>query len=258
MKRSFLRIGVMAAILLVFVALVEPSILGVIITLLITLLTGWWSSLGRLLGNWHPAFHAVLLFTLTVVAILAGTNAFLRWLYACLRNGVGTKYPVWRWKWTLCGYAMLFCAFMAICSIVLTTHQLYWMSKSSDPLFADPYRKSSAALIAAETLKEYAEDVQWDSTKTRAAFWQQQDVTRPGEPVSEAIQPVWIEKDGVTLRAVVLVPRHPLFSARHGLMVIQPGTNLVERNLSELPQVLASFGIGNTGGISNRPTALLP
>ena len=254
MKRTFLRIGVMAvAVLLVFVVLVGPGILAIPITLLI----GWWSSLVRLLKIWHPAPHAVLLFTLTVILIVAGTNAFMRWLYACLRSGVGsTKAPAWRWKWTMCGYAMLFCALLAICSVVLTTHQLYWMSKSSDPLFTDPFREKLVTLNAAMMLQKDAEDVQWDSAKTRAAFWQQ-DFTRAGQPASEAIQPVWIEKDGV-MRGVILVPRHPLQSVTARLTVIQPGTNLVTRNLSELPQVLASFGIGNTSEGSNRPTASLP
>ena len=255
MKQSLLRIAIIAlAVVLFFVVMVGPGLLAAPITLII----GWWASLVRLSKAWHFNANAVWLFLFALVALVASTHVFLRWLYASLRSKPENALPSrWLWKWTLCGCTMLFCALLAICSVVLTTHQIYWISKSSDPLFNDPFREKFSILFAAKTLQKDAEELHWDSAKTRASFWQAVS-TGIGWPALEAIQPVWIEKDGHTLRAVILIPRRPMFRATTRLAIIQPGSDLAMHNLNELPQVLASFGIGNNTEGSNRPATLLP
>jgi hypothetical protein len=255
MKRSLLRIAVIAlAVVLFFILMVEPGLLAAPITLFI----GWWASLIRFWKAWHSNAYAVWLFIFALVALVGGAHFFMRWLYASLRNKPENALPSqWPWKWTLCGCAMLFCALLAIFSVVLTTHQIYWISKSTDPLLADPFRERISILYAAKTLQKDAEELHWDSAKTRASFWQGKRASI-GQPALEVIQPVWIEKDDHTLCAVILIPRRPMFRATTKLVVIQPGSDLAMRNLNELPQVLASFGIGNITEGSNRPTTLLP
>jgi hypothetical protein len=249
MKRVLVSTGrIVLAVVLVFILLLAPGILIVPVTLLV----GWWWSLGRLFTVWHPAPHAVVVFFLAVIVLVVGTHVFLRWLHGRLKNGEAVgKSPAWRWKWTLCGFAMIFCTLLGICCIVLTTHQLYWVSKSSDPVFTDPILDRVAMIRSLFSLNQEADAVKWDSTRTRAAFWQRV-FTSPGQPASEIFQPIWIEKDGMTLRAIILVPRHPLQYSKARIMVMEPGTNHAEK-LSELPKVLVSFGLGRPDEFASPP-----
>ncbi len=255
MSRALGRIAIAAlVVLLAFIVLIGPGLLAAPIALFI----GWVFSVARLLRSWHPSARSVLLFALATILLVAGTHGFMRWLYSFPKRKEDSRLPSdWPWKWTLCGYGMTFCTLVAVGSLVLTTHQLYWLSKASDPLFTDPIRERLPSLVAARTLQNLAEEARWDIVKTRAAFWQQASAAG-GQPAMETLQAVWIEQDGGRLRAVVLIPRRPLHRTRARVMVVQPGTNLVTRNLDELPQVLASFGIGNIARASKTPVPLLP
>jgi hypothetical protein len=106
-------------------------------------------------------------------------------------------------------------------------------------------------------LQKEADLLHWDSAKTRESFLQN-DSAGSGQPAAETIQPVWIEKDDHSLRAIILIPRRPLFRASAWVSVLQPGTNVANYQLDELPQVLASFGIGSLAQKSSRATPLLP
>ena len=172
MKRRVSRLAVLFGIALLFLFLIFPGHLLVApIILRITLLIGWWPSMVRLIRAWHPGAGGIALFVFAVVLLVAGSHSFLRWLYASLRNGNDSRWPAnWRWKWTVCGLAMLACALLAICSLVLTTHQIYWISKSSDPLFAAPFRKRNEVRGEAISLQMDADKLQWDSAKTRESF----------------------------------------------------------------------------------------
>lgn len=78
MRRSLLRIAVLLlGVLLFFTLLIGPGLLAPPITLLI----GWWPSAARLYKAWHPSPAALTLFTLAVIALVAGGHIFLRWLY---------------------------------------------------------------------------------------------------------------------------------------------------------------------------------
>jgi hypothetical protein len=140
--------------------------------------------------------------------------------------------------------------------MVLTTHQLYWMSKSSDPLFSDPIRERLPMVRMGADLQKKAEELHWDSVKTRESFMHDT-AFGFGEPPTEAIQPVWIENDEHSLRAIVLIPRRPLHRASARVTVLRPGTNSIHR-LEELPKVLASFGIGRGEQPSTGAVTLLP
>jgi len=252
-----LRLAVLLlALALVFILLVEPGILAAPITLLI----GWWPSLARLARAWHPSPAGIALFIFAVVVLVAGSHSSLRWLYASLRNRVDTRWPAkWRLKWTVCGHAILACTLVAICCVVLTTHQIYWISKSSDPLLADRVEQRFGVQDAATTLQTEAELSQWDSAKIRESFLQKEiGWSWSRQPATEAIQPVWIEKDDHSLRAIILIPRRPLQREEARVAVLKPGTNLAFYKLDELPQVLVSCGIGSTGQGPSRAAPLLP
>jgi hypothetical protein len=256
MKRVLLRLAVLLILLLIGVGFV-PAISAPLVAA-VTLLLGWWPSMVRLIGAWHPSRNGIALFVFAVILLVAGSHSFLRWLYASLRNQSDSRWPAyWRWKWTVCGFAMLACGLLAICCLVLTTHQIYWISKSSDPLFADPFRKG---LTVAMELQTKADELRWNSLKTHEAFLRNDlygGSARSEDIAAETIQPVWIEKDSQTLRAIVLIPRRPLFRTTAWVAVVQPGTNYFVK-LDELPQVLASFGIGSTAQVFSQGTASRP
>jgi len=250
----------MLVFLLLVMAVVGPEMVGVLVAA-IALLLGWWPSMFRLIGAWHPSAVGIALFVFAAIVLVAGSHSLLRWLYAGLRNRDDSRWPVaWHWKWTICGFAMLACALVAICSLVLTTHQVYWISKSSDPLFADPFRKGLGVRRVARELQMKADDLLWNSVKTHEAFLQNDLATRSPRSEdlpAETIQPVWIEGNSQTLRAIVLIPRRPLFHATAWVAVLQPGTNCAVEP-DQLPQVLASFGIGSTGQIFSQGTPPRP
>ncbi len=127
---------------------------------------------------------------------------------------------------------------------MLTTHQVYWISKSSDPLFTDRFRERILILHEAVTLQQAAEEAQWDGGQIRKAFWKGNSTVR-GLPAFETIQPVWIEQDKYRLRAIILIPLRPMHKALAKLTILQPGTKPTPRPLDELPQVLTSFGVGH-------------
>src|SRR5579859_3673907 len=76
-------------------------------TVLITLAVGWYFSVVRLIGSLHPGGSAIVLFGLALIVLVAGSHFCFRWLYASLQTGQRDLPLKWRWKWTLCGYAML-------------------------------------------------------------------------------------------------------------------------------------------------------
>lgn len=246
MKRSILRLAMLpVALLLFFVLLIGPGLL----TAPITLLIGWWSSAARLIKRWQPSSASLVLFLLAAILLVAGTHRFLNWIFAARRTSEGSGPIAWRWKWTICGFGVITCTLLAICAMVLTTHQVYWISKSSDPLFNDPFRDKMRALRLTMDLQKRAEESNWDTAKTRA-FFQQDDFNGSGQSAAEAIQSVWIERDERSLRAIILIPRHPLNRTTAKLTVLQPGTNSTNHRLEELPQVLASFNSGSSAQLS--------
>jgi hypothetical protein len=216
----------------------------------------------------------------TLLVVVAGVHLFLRWVCGGLRpgsrrfaarvgpgtgtvpepaaeDGCATFLSRWRWKWTLCGFGIFICTLVSISCVVLTTHQIYWISKSSDPLLADPFREKVVAMVAGHAFLNKAEEMGWESSKVRNAFCRMESPTA-GQLAFERFQPIWIPEDEHRLRAVVLLPRKPLYRARAALVIVQPGANIVTRKLDDLTQVLSSFGIERPRGESAGVTGLLP
>lgn len=210
----------------------------------IALIFGWVPAAGRLFKGWH--FSAGMIpWLLMVLLLIGGTQAFLRWVYYRMHgDSPEATRPPWPWRWTLCAYAMLCCVLLAISSMILTTHQIYWICKSSDPLFSSPYRERAAIFSVASTLQSEAETNQWDASAVRAAFWQG-NATRHGWAAGDELQPVWIEQEDRSLRAIILVPRRPLYRKKATLVVLQPGQRWQTHALTELPQLLLSFAGSN-------------
>ncbi len=242
MKRSRLRIPMMVlAGVFCFVLLLGPGLLSAPITLLL----GWWPAAARLIHRWQASSAAVVLFTVAASLLLAGTHRFLSWVYAARTAKENAGPATWRWKWTLGGFGVIACTLLAICALVLTTHQIYWLSKSSDPLFVDPVRERVRVLRLAADLQKRAEELKWDTAKTRE-FFQTDGYAGSGQSAAEAVQPVWIENDAQSLRAIILIPRHPLSRRTARLTVLRPGTSSATHRLPELPEVMASFHAGGS------------
>ena len=71
---------------------------------------------------------------------------------------------------------------------------------------------------------------------------------RRSQVAAEEVEPVWIEGSSNTLRAVILIPRHPLIRERARFFVLKPKSNVQVCTLDELADVLASFGLGDSFG----------
>jgi hypothetical protein len=239
-------------VILVVMALVLWFVVGpVLLAVPITLLYGWLPALFRLLRAWRFGPSAALLYGLTAAIVLFGTHYFLRWLYAGSGESQKTQALRWPWKWTVCGFGILFCTLLAVSSGILTTHQLYWISKSADPLVADEITAGSRCFTVASGLQARAEDAQWDGARVRASFeaFHLSSIlgSDKGGPALEKVQPIWVGQADSRLRAIVLIPRRPLVRRRARIAVIEPGRTLTFKGLDELPQVLDSFGIGHAG-----------
>jgi len=213
-----------------------------ILVLPVTLLIGWWPSAARLITTLNPGGGAAAALILAVVVFLLGSHQFCGWLYSKLRPEE-SAYPLkWPGRWTLCSFGMLLCTLLAIGSLMLTTHQLYWLSRGSDPVFADPFRENRAIMWTAVALQKSGESWNWDENKVRETF-PGTDQSFVNRTAIESIEPIWIAGEPGKLRAIVLVPRHPLLRGRARIAVIEPGIKSFTRSLSELHQTLASFGI---------------
>lgn len=237
LARVLVKVGIFFAVISLLLGLVAPFQVP------LTLLFGWAPSSARLLGAWHPNLQTMAMLGLALIGLVAGTHGFMRWLYASLADdGKNPRFPIWPWRWSLCGFGIAFCALLAMGAAMLTTHQIYWLSKTDQPWFVSS-RQRFEILLAAIEFRKQAETLRWSSAETRAAFWGMR--LSNSQPVGEQFQPVWIEKDKTTLQAVLLIPRRRAFEGRAGFVVIQPGNKYYERQkLESLPTVLASFGIG--------------
>ena len=202
---------------------------------------GWLASSVRLLHAAHLNAVSLALFLFGVILMVAITQLFLGWLYPSLRRSA--PHPRWLLRWTLSIYGALFCGIMAICSIVLTTHQLYWLSRSSDSLYFNRDQNwiviHNLSMLAKNI--QYAGDMtQWDTIEIQKCFWEY-DLN----DLTESVHPVWIKKDEKHLAAVILFPTRVLKRSTACVMVLEPGKKLVTKSMNELNSVLASFGVGD-------------
>jgi len=239
------RAGSVLALAFVFLVLLFLTVGLEILAVPITLVFGWWPSMLRLCSRVHLAAGRMALLSIAIFALVAGSHFFLRWIYAELGNSAGSSPRRWRVKWTLCGFGILLCTLAAIGSAILTTHQLFWLSRSSDPLLAETVRERIRVLQLADHLQEFAEENSWEPEKVREAFLNDREL-RAGQSPMEILQPVWVRKDSQSLEAIVLIPRRPLFRSSARIVVLQSGAKPAYHEMDELSEVLARFGLRQT------------
>ena len=212
------------------------------VELLLLFLFGWVASAQRWSVAWHPAPTGLVLFIFALVLLIAGTHAFAKWLYPSLRKEASPRSPaLWTWKLTLCGFGILGCALLSIGCLILTTHQFYWIVKSGDPPIVNSRRDLYVASFVPSRLVETAEEKEWDTREIQRAFWKLE--TWDHRLAAEDLDPLWVEQDAHTLRAVILIPRHPLIRWLAHFSLIEPGNKCKLQPLDALPRVLVGFGL---------------
>ena len=236
MRRGFRLILTLAGVIALFLLLAgEVGLLLVPITLL----AGWTQSAARFVRAWHSTTGSVVTVAVGVTVLLAGSHRFLQWLASGLAKG--QRQDPKAMLWPMCGFGVAFCALLAMGAAMLTTHQLYWLSKSRAPWSVTATRRLEPVMIAAR-LRQEAEAVQWDNAATRAAFWRM--LCSDDQPAGELVEPLWLEKDQRKLRAIILIPRDKAFGERTLFAVIEPDQReQLARKIEKLPQVLASYGV---------------
>jgi hypothetical protein len=255
MKRALDFLFVAIAIFLGL--LVVSAVVGNATIIPYTLLVGWVPSAGRILHSWHAALGGELWLAFALVVFVVGVHWFSRWVFAAKRrNEQGAHSLAWRWKWTLCGFGLVSCALLAMGSLILVTHQLYWMSRTADPVITPyPDREARSQYSIAELTTAAAREADWETARTQTAFSNLLGYERT--PASEYVQAVWIEANPGKLRAILLIPRKPLVFARARFFVIEAAGSTRFYPLDRLQEMLAGFGL-DTRSSSGQSAAYNP
>ncbi len=207
----------------------------------ITLLFGWLFSVTRIFGRWHPDMSHVFGFVVAGILLVVGTHAFLQWVYSKGKSAdPGSRWP---FKWTICGFGLGACVFIAVVGVVLAAHQTYWLSQSNEPWFRNWHRDRVRLIAAADTLRTEAELCHWKRSDCERFYWHGAFGLGLAQTLWETVSPIWIQKDINSLAAILLLPRKTPLSGDNRWALLQPNSNLVTRPLEELPKTLASFGM---------------
>jgi hypothetical protein len=130
---------VLAVLLLVVVVMQCLGIDIHQIELFIELLIGWVGFIRRVTPQVRVRWDLVgsALFYATV--LVAGSHAFLRWLYREMSGpvvaGGSPASRAWRLRWTLGGFAIIVLMFTAGMAAIGVAHQTAWLVTSREPLF---------------------------------------------------------------------------------------------------------------------------
>ena len=98
----------------------------------------------------NPGLAAEAILCLVVLSI--GTHYFARWLHA--QMSAASK-PVWPWRWTLGGLAIMLLLFVAGIGTIGVTHQLAWLVNATEPLLNsdNPRTQMSEAILSASACR---------------------------------------------------------------------------------------------------------
>jgi hypothetical protein len=249
MRSSLPRLIPLAGFVLVILVVLDPGILSAFLPA-IWLIVGWIPSSSRLILASHAAPASILWLALAAAALFIGSHTFLQWLHGnlvqkspqlCNESGLTHQTP-WRCRWTVCIFGIMFASLVSVGCGILTIHQVFWLSRSSEPWFVNVTQNRVLTIRAAHDLQVKAQACNWSTIETQTAFWASQ---VDGNPVWEVIQPVWAEAEQGKLRAVVLIPRRLPLRDTIRFSILQPGTNVVTLKLEHLPRTLATFALGH-------------
>jgi type IV pilus assembly protein PilA len=98
----------------------------------------------------NPALAAEAIVCLVILSI--GTHYFARGLHA--QMSAASK-PVWPWRWTLGGLAIMLLLFVAGIGTIGVTHQVAWLVNATDPLLNSdsPRAQMSEAILSASACR---------------------------------------------------------------------------------------------------------
>jgi hypothetical protein len=239
MRRGLKRVMVLLLLVVVAVLLIDPFLL----VLPITLLSGWALSLTRLVKSWRPHPGSLLLLAATLAILIAGSHRFARWLHGSVRVKANAEAAIphgWRWKWTLIGFGILFLTLLTIGSAILTTHQLFWLSRSTEPWFVVLKGDQLFLMRIADKIQFEAGKHEWDREKVQEAYLR---LKLWDKSAWEEIEPVWVERSSNRLSVIVLVPRRQSLGQARRFALIRPGDRRQMLPLETLPSVLRSLGV---------------
>lgn len=241
MSRSF-KVALAPLVLMLLILLFDPGIFA----LTVSVFAGWAFSLARLLRSVRLDVESLMLPALALLILMAGTHGFARWLHAAAGNATSPETaapapPRWRWRWTMSGFGILFLTLLAIGCGILTTHQVFWLSKSSEPWFV-PLRGQQLFLMGvANHLQLEATKQDWDREKAQEAFLR---LEISNKIAWEELDPIWVEAGSNRVSAIVLIPRKPAPRQPARFILIRPEVRWETLPLEKLPSVLASLGLG--------------
>jgi hypothetical protein len=225
------------------------------------LLTGWVAAGSRYWRALHPDASSLVFFAGAVSVLIAGTHAVLAWLRRSRSGRVHGKEvsaPPWRWKWTISGFAIGFCVLAATTSAILTTHQVFWLSRSDEPWFVDRLRGLRTMHRTASELRALAERNDWDVNSVQAKFPELRS-SRNDVLIWDFLQPIWVKSNSSKLKAVLLVPRTVSTERWPKLFaVVARGSNVTTISLEKLPSVLEAYGITAADETNRLRPELLP
>jgi hypothetical protein len=237
MSRSF-KVALAPLVLLLLILLFNPGIFA----LTVSVFAGWAFSLARLLRSVRLDFESLMLPALALVILVAGSHGFARWLHASAGSATNPETAAhWRWRWTLSGFGILFLTLLAIGSGILATHQVFWLSKSSEPWFVALRGQQLFLMGAANQLQIEATKEDWDREKAQEAFLR---LELQNKIAWEELDPIWVEAGSNRLSAIVLIPRKPASGQPARFILIRPEVRWETLPLEKLPSVLGSLGLG--------------
>ena len=121
-------------------------------------------------------------------------------------------------------------------------HQFYWLHASRHPWKADDAVRWNL-VYRSRQLQAAADERHWEITALQHVFESGILHGEKGEPIFESLQAVWIPQDNQKMKAFVLFPRRPLVARWSRVAVAEAGIPIQFFEMSELPRVLATFGI---------------
>ena len=142
---------------------------------------------------------------------------------------------------------MLSCALVATACLVMTVHQIFWLSHSSDPLLASVFRYDT--MMAVHTVRRAGETEGRETSKIRSQY---------SLVLLEATQAIFVGEENKPVRAVILIPRHPLHRADSKIVIVENGTDQVSLDRGRLAEVLARYGLTTSNNPDSGPEAHKP